>query len=82
LVTKICFNSILVDTDCGDKVSSTPETTLGNLFVFLLEPRAGFGLDESDSIRDRILRWNNEIQVDMFIADMPGSNPEVFPVAN
>lgn len=82
MVTKISFDSKLIDTDSRDKVSSTAKTTLGNLFVFLFEPRAGFGLDETNSIRDRILRWDNEIQVYMFIADMPSSNSEVFPVTD
>ena len=73
-----CF----VESDGRDKVASGPETAAGKLLVLLLDPSTGFDLNHTDCIGHRVFGWDNEIQVDMFVSDVPALDHKVFPAAD
>ena len=70
---------MLINTDGGDKVAALPECTLGEFLGFLLDPGAGFALEYLEYVRYGVLGWDGDIQVDVFVSDVPRLDVAVFP---
>lgn len=82
LVVDVVLDLVLVAADCGDKVSTCPQRSLGELLGFLLQPARGLALQNLDDIGGRVLGWDGEEEVNVFVPNVPGMNVQLFPVCN
>ena len=80
LVLNIVSNLVLVGTNRGYKVSSAPELAFGEFFRLLLYPCGCLFFHNLYGICCRVFWWNINVQMNMFIANVPLANGKPFPL--
>lgn len=82
LVLDVIQDGMFVDTDGRNKVSSGPEVSFGKSSGLFFEPVCRFRFQYLNGVGYRIFRWNDDVEVDMIISDMPSHDGETFPFAD
>jgi len=82
LIFDILFDRQVVESDGGDEVAPRPERSFRQFLGFLLEPSAGFTLDDGHGVGYRVFGRDGKIDVDMLVSDVPGEDLETFPFAD
>ena len=71
---------MLVETSGTNEVPTCPEWTFGKLLGLLLDPGGCFLLQYLDDVGDRVFRRNGDVEVDVFVTDMPGEDLQLLPL--
>ena len=82
LVLDVILNRKFINANGGYKVTTSPEVALGKFLGFLFDPVGRFGFENLDSIRYGIFGWNDQIQMDVLITNVPLDDAKAFPFGN
>jgi len=82
LVFNVFLDRHMVEADGRDKVAPRPERSFRQFLGFLLEPSAGFTLDDCHGVGYRVFGRNGKIDVDMLVSDVPGEDFKTFLFAD
>jgi hypothetical protein len=82
LVLDVPFHHVFVES-CGRyKVSSSPQCSEWKLLGLLLDPCGTLSLDQLHGIGGRIFEWYGEMQMNVFVSDMPCVDGKTLPFAD
>lgn len=82
LVFNVALNHGFVEANGGNEITPAPETTFGEFAGFLLQPSTGLAFQDVENVGHAVLGWDDEVQVDMLITNVPGNDAEVFPLGD
>lgn len=82
LVLDVPLDRILVQSDRGHEISPFPQRALRELLGLFLDPCGGFAFDQRNGIRNRVFGRNGDVQMNMFIPDMPCFQGKSLPSAD
>ena len=82
LILDVVYDLMFVYSYGWNEVSSTPNWTSGELFGLLLDPAGRFSLEDLDYIWYWELWWNNYIEMNMLLSDVPLEKNKSFPFAD
>ena len=82
LIFHVSLHDFLLNADGRYEVSPSPQDAFWKLLALLLNPTRCFGFQDLNDVRDGIFGRNADMEMNMFISDMPGMNVKPFPMRN
>lgn len=82
LVLDVLLHRCFLDANGRNKVASTPETAKRKLLGLFLEPSTALALEDCHGVGYGVLWWNNDVEMDVVISNVPGSDLETLPFAD
>ena len=82
LVLDVVEYRMFINANCWNKIATCPKISSRELLCFLFEPTCWFWLQNLNSISHRVLRWNDNVEMNVIISNMPCDNCKSFPLAD